>query len=496
VAGLAGIFAGWEDGDLNFAHLTEGDAERATRYALNEMNGFAPWLHELASAQPRAVQSVLRKCIDAEWELPPGESASAHLVMFDLAWSGNGINVLLRDDLVERLKHGDPANFDILRYAVAVLMHPEPPDRAAIAAIAAARVEALAVADRHFTFWAMLGVQLDATPAIECLERRLATADEKDAENVMVQICARLSGEPSDQPQVLARQSWLSPDAFLKFAPLVFTYLRADHDIHREGGYTPGARDYAQRFRDTMLGRFSADADVHVELVIEELLKLPVMARWRDYMRHLLDKHREQVGAASRWTAADVRTFAREHEREARFDIDLFRIGVRRLKDLKNWVECGEDSPRDEVDPAKNELGFRRWLQRRLNDRSRGRYLIPQEWEIDGGERPDLRLSVPGIAPVSLELKIAEKWTLQQLLDGLEIQLVGRYMRDVRARYGIYVLGLFAAKRTWRAADGITRLAIGEVVQRLREQANEIIKTRGDVLGLEVVHIDFSPPAK
>jgi hypothetical protein len=495
LAGLAGIFAGHKDGDLNFAHLTQRDAQRATRYALNEMNGFAPWLHDLAAAQPRAVQSVLGKCIDAEWGLPVTESATGHLVLYDLAWSGDGINVLVRDDLVERLKHGDPPNFDILRYALAAIMHPEPPDRATLAGIAAARVETLSVPDRSFGFWAMLWVQLDAGPAIQCLERRLATADEKDAENVMVHICARLSGEPSDQPQLLPQQSWLSPDAFLRFVPLVFTYMRADHDIHREGGYTPGARDYAQRFRDTMLGRFSASDHASVEAVIEELLTLPAVARWRDYMEHLLDKHREGLAAATRWTAADVRTFAREHEREARSDLDLFRIGVRRLNDLKNWVERGEDSPRDEVDSAKNEVGFRRWLQRRLNDRSRGRYLIPQEWEIDGGERPDLRLSVPGIAPVSLELKIADKWTLQELLDGLEFQLVGKYMRDIRAHYGIYVLALFAAKRTWKAADGTTRLAIDAVVQRLREQANEIMKTRKDVLGLEVVHIDFSPPA-
>jgi hypothetical protein len=35
---------------------------------------------------------------------------------------------------------------------------------------------------------------------------------------------------------------------------------------------------------------------------------------------------------------------------------------------------------------------------------------------------------------VGLELKIADNWTFQELLDGLEEQLVGTYMRDFHAR--------------------------------------------------------------
>lgn len=312
----------------------------------------------------------------------------------------------------------------------------------------------------------------------------------------MTQICAQLSGEPADRPRLLAQPSWLAPEAFERFATLVCTYLRRDHDIHRYGGYTPGSRDYAQRFRDTMLERFAAITHVRTEGVLERLLAVPEMGYLRDYIRHLLDNYRERLADASKWTAADVRTFAREHQRAPQSDADLFRIGVRRLADLKNWVERGEDSPRDEVDPAKNEVGFRRWLQRRLNEQSRGGYIIPQEWELDGGDRPDLRLTIPKAAPVSLELKIADNWTLQELIDGLQVQLVGKYMRDVRARYAIYVLALFSEKRRWKADDGITHLGIRDVIQLLREKAAEIMKTRTDVLDLEITYIDFSSPVK
>lgn len=160
LSGLAGIFAGWRDGDLDFAQLSVSDAERAARYALNEMDGFAPWLYDLVRAQPKAVGAVFRKCIDAEWKLPAGETASAHLLLYDLAWSGHGISALARDDLIGRFKEGDPGNLDILRYGMAVIMHPEPPDREALATISQPRVETLAVVNRRFAIWATLWLQL------------------------------------------------------------------------------------------------------------------------------------------------------------------------------------------------------------------------------------------------------------------------------------------------------------------------------------------------
>jgi hypothetical protein len=210
-------------------------------------------------------------------------------------------------------------------------------------------------------------------------------------------------------------------------------------------------------------------------------------------MRHLLDKHRGELSEGRPWRARDVRAFATDYERDPQTDADLFRLGLRRLLDLKRWVEVGEDSPRREVHAVDKEAGFRDWLRRKLNETARRRYVVPPEWEIVGG-RPDLRLVIPDAAPVSLELKIADNWALHELLDGLEKQLVGTYLRDHRARYGIYVLALFNCDRRWQAVDEGPRLDYEQMFCVLRARIDEILATRADIAGLELVLIHFSPP--
>jgi hypothetical protein len=43
-------------------------------------------------------------------------------------------------------------------------------------------------------------------------------------------------------------------------------------------------------------------------------------------------------------------------------------------------------------------------------------------------------------ANVSLEIKVAESWSLTELDDALEVQLCGRYLRSDQGRYGVLLL--------------------------------------------------------
>ena len=327
------------------------------------------------------------------------------------------------------------------------------------------RSAAVPVCAPRFPQWVALWLQVDAMPDIDTLDSRLASAT--DPNWAMTSICANLGSRSGYRLPLLPKPSCLTPGALRRFIPLVYRNIRREEDIDRSGGggYSPTARDDAQDFRGGLLERLVATGHPDVEAVLQALLSEPLLAHLSDYMRHLHEKHREQLADGRPWRAADVRTFATEYERNPQTDADLFRIGLHRLLDLKRWVETGEDSPREEVNRDNNEAGFRRWLQRPLNERARGRYVVPQEWEIDQGARPDLRLVIPDAAPVSLELKIADNGTLQQLLDGLVKQLAGTYLRDHGARYGIYVLALFDRYHRWRPLNGRT-------ADRLRANAN------------------------
>ncbi len=208
------------------------------------------------------------------------------------------------------------------------------------------------------------------------------------------------------------------------------------------------------------------------------------------YLRLLTQK----LADSPPWTANDVRCFSTEYERDPKTDGDLFKIACDRFDDIKHDVEKSDNSLREELRAGDDEFAFRRFLARKLNERSRQRYTVPQEEEIDLRQRPDLRMENPKTAPVSIEVKWADKWTLAELLERLESQLVGQYLRANGSRHGIYILGTFGRKGYWEESASGRRLAFEEVVDIIRRRASELESARSDVSGIDVVSVDFRDP--
>jgi hypothetical protein len=183
--------------------------------------------------------------------------------------------------------------------------------------------------------------------------------------------------------------------------------------------------------------------------------------------------------------------FEVENEADPQTTEDLFRIGCSRLQEIKYDVEESDNSLRGEVHKDDDEIMLRKWFARKLNDRSRKRYTAIQEEEIESRQRPDIRLETPGLPPVSIEIKWAEEWTLPRLLERLEQQLVGQYMRDYKVRCGVYLLGYIGRKVHWEDPAAGKRRIFPEVVEILERRAAEIAETDPRVSDLRVMGIDF-----
>jgi len=207
---------------------------------------------------------------------------------------------------------------------------------------------------------------------------------------------------------------------------------------------------------------------------------------------HLLDKRVERQADSQPWNPEDIPAFARDYETDPKTDLDLYKIACRRLLEIKNNVEKADRSIRFEMHKEYDERKFRIWLASKLQERSRNRYVVPQEEEIDRRERPDLRIERPGMAPVSIEIKWADNWTISQLLQGLESQLVGQYLRDDHSRYGIYLLGYIGRRNTWERPDKSSRISFEQVLTIINDRAKEILIEQRDVEDIAVISIDFT----
>jgi hypothetical protein len=278
--------------------------------------------------------------------------------------------------------------------------------------------------------------------------------------------------------------------------PLVYRYLRITDDIVHPSAeaYSPGDRDHTQDFRNGLTQRLAQSGDREADNVLQELAVEPNLVHLRDWILNLLDKRREQQADSSPWTTQDVRDFTKDYDVEPKTDEDLFNIACRGLSDSKHDVEKSDNSLRENLRRGDDEYHLRRWVASELQRRSRKHYTVPQEEEIDLEQRPDIRIEHPGIAPISVEIKWADSWSLDVLLERLENQLVGQYLRARGNRYGIYLLGYIQNQKYWQNPTGQGRLGFDEVLQALTERANAIVSARTDVAAITVIGIDFCDP--
>jgi len=490
--GLAGIQSMIVDMQLPFDSISDADVRLITRYAVQEMNGFPSWLEGLANAQPAPVAEVLTACVHGEWQYPTTRDRYSD-VLDGVSWAGGCLAQLVRPTVVDLLRAGDPPHPGIRDSAVSLVVKTTTLPDAELGEIAAERSRALSLGSEGFVMWAAVCLLVNADQAITIIEERLR--DYAGADDVVLRLSEMLGSDVRPRLPFVGHPDYLRPASLVRLILFIYRHVRQEDDIDRAHGgpYTPTARDNASRFRNGLVSRLAQCDDPGAMTKLQTLLTCPELAAHRDWLLHLIDQRIVSDADYVAWDPTALREFARLYETDPRTDAELFPIVLNRLTDIKDDVEHSDNSLREEVQRGAKENVLRRWLARKLNERSRQRYTIPQEEEIDQEERPDLRAENPHTEPVSIELKWADNWTLDELLERLEIQLVGQYLRAHNSRYGIYVLATDGRKVHWQSPDGL--LNFNQVIERVARRAEEL-RTRPSIGDLRVVSIDFRVPAR
>jgi hypothetical protein len=490
VVGLAGLQAAYREDKSAFASFTDDEARLATRYAVNEMNGFPDWFAPLVTAKPASVADVLRECVLGEWDYS-ADREFAYDVLADVAWEGGILARLVRADVLKYLQIEDPPHPTIRDAALSIVLKTAAVSDAEIAGIAAEKCRRAPIQSEAFALWCAVWLQVDADPCIAFLSECLGDQSD-DADAAVLRVCSLLDGSVRRRLPLLAYPSFSKDSTLRRLIPLIYRHVRPAEDVEHigEGPFTPTDRDDARRFRDSLLVRLAQSENAEATVLLKELIDEKDLAKRRDWVLHLLEDRVIRDADSSTWEPSDIRVFAHDYETDPRTDRELFDIIVGRLIDIKNDVELGENSLREEVQSGADEYMLRRWLARKLVERSRGRYTIPQEEEIDQEQRPDLRAENPKTSAVSIEVKWADNWTVGELYTGLESQLVGQYLRDHRSRHGVYVLGTRGKKKHWKLED--RNLTFREVYGLIEGRAREITAENQGVERLQVIGIDFT----
>ncbi len=475
--------------------LDEAEVIRACKYASFELNGFPKWFPALYAAYPDVVSDFLFKEINFEIENATAEK-SLNYILSDVAWSGQWAWSALAPKIYGFLQTSGPSNTEVLDHLLKILQGSELSD-AMIAKIAQAKVgsaDNVAHLPRWFAVW--VGVEPDrAVPALtSCLEGQSPDQSTSFAGEFITNLVGGRWNNTSP-----ARTAFHTPGHLKSLYLLMHRYIRREEDINRAGGgvYSPGLRDHAQESRNGLFEILNKIPGKEAFLALKGIADAHPDAESRPWLTHLANAKAEREADLEPWSQSQVDEFYTKLDRTPTTHRQLADLAKLRVEDLKDELEQGDTSIADIlVRGATLETDMRRYIGKELRDKAHGRYNIPQEEELTDAKRPDFRFLGMGFdGPVPMELKLADKWSGPSLIERLENQLCGDYLRDNRSNRGLFALVYCGEKTRWdieESADSKVSVNFEHLLKMLEKYWQEISHKYPGVEDISVIGIDLS----
>ncbi|SFI37509.1 hypothetical protein SAMN04515618_12014 [Collimonas sp. OK307] len=470
--------------------LSQADVERATRFALRELNGFPSWLPGLHVADPQTVIDIILREIDHELETENPESGSRN-VLYAVSWSGDWIWDQLAPYIVTRLRKS-PRSVDNLRYMINIVQGSSLDDStiAILAAQKAKATKSLTTAPMWFAMW----TGVDPVVAIPALAARLAEikADGNETLFAMRFITALVGGRRESRS---VRQAYRTVEHMKALYLLMHDYVREGDDIDRAGRgvYSPELRDDAQDARNALISFIRETPGKEAFLALLDISREHPTETTRPWMAFHAKEKATLDADAPAWSPHQVRDFHDRLDRTPTNHRDLWYLAVDRILDLKQDLEEGDASIASILQPVAKETEIRKYIGNWCRERSGGRYVIPQEEELADAKRPDLRFHGVGFdGPVPTELKLADKWTGPHLFERLEIQLCGDYLRDKRSSRGIFLLVYHGTKTSWDLPNGKRAESFDALIDALQNHWAILSPQFSGVEDIKVIGIDLT----
>ena len=473
--------------------LSEPEARLASRYALCELNGLPDWTASLLAAKPSVLDKIMQR--ELAWEFRrPIDLPEVHYILSALRYSNEAICERYCPFVWQLLEETEPAHAQTLEHTLSILLKWDKLDSAAFARLSRKRYEASEEDGRRLT-WLVAWMYVQADSALDVLTTWVSDSyDPGEATSRMVSFCNALLNYREHRFGSV-RRDFERIEILKALIPLIYECVRIDQDNVHEGAYSPNGRDNAETTRGYLLNRVcETPGRAAYDALVSLSRELP---HKRSRARLAVLAHRRAAADAEQaaWHTSDVLSYAETAEREPRSPRDLFELTCDRLDDLKLDLEHGDASEASILQGVSQETDMRNWFANRLRVNARHRYSVPPGEELADATRPDLRIHAPAVdAPITIELKIADKWTGPELSERLHNQLVGQYLRDVRSKFGIYLLvwrGL-ELKKHWEGQESGKRMSFTELVVHLQTQADEILANRYDLDAIRVIGIDLT----
>jgi hypothetical protein len=494
IIGLSGLMMEFQAAPDWHQRLSDGEAELASRYAVEELNGFPIWLQGLHAAFPDVVEE--RILAEIEWEFARfNGDAPCHYVLDDVNWQADWLKPKISHAILSFLKQYEPRHDDTVKKALEVVLSNGTLDKDSFIAIARAKIGAQ-ISNERKAVWIAAWMGIDSETAFKELKVFLeGIADAESATAAAMVFLTELLGSRRERVNRIY-DDYKRPSTLLLLNRLMHIYIKSSDDIHRKGVYSPGLRDDAQDARERLLQFLREVPGKEAYLGLLELANEQPNENMRDWYAGVARRRAELDAELPMWRSVDIKLFSDEAEKCPSTHRELFDLMVTRLSDLKDELENGANSNAVTFQDVQEERKHRIYIGGWLQDHNSGLYGVSPETELADRTKPDLYVSSNGIlGHVPIELKVANNWTVKDLEDALKTQLCGQYLRDIAVNFGIYLL-VYLGQKQWEDPDTRKGIDFNQLINRLEILAEEIVKKDRKIEALKVIGIDLAKRMK
>ncbi|MFK3648016.1 hypothetical protein ACI2IY_06200 [Lysobacter enzymogenes] len=493
VFGLTGLLIESRESRDWATHLTPDEADLATRYATQELNGFPPWLPRLFATHPEPVLQVVLAEIDYELDAAVAIDSPCHYVLSDVSGVGSWLWPHLAPELLMRLNSPPPSSAH-LRQILTILAGSDVTD-AEIAANASKHAASSVGELAAVWFAAWIGVEPEQ--ALPALAAHLVALPDKTQQLEFAMHClTALTG--GHRKRRVAREAYRTVPHLTTLFLLMHLYIVEDEDLRRagQGVYSPILRDDAQEARDALLVPLRDTPGQDAYFALRRIASQHPSKRGRDWAARLAQARAAADADRPGLMGSQVREFQKSLERTPCTPQELYDLAVDRLLDFKHFLEHGETSIA-EVLLAPEETAVRNVVADWCRTRGLRHYQIAQEEEFADKKRTDVRfLGMTFDNPVPVELKLANLWSGAQLAERLENQLCNDYLRDQRSSRGIFLLMHQGDRAYWDLPDGSRVRSVEALAEGLLAHWAKVAENFPHVHAVHVIGIDLTMRSK
>lgn len=471
--------------------LSSEEARKATEFATLEINGFPRWLSDLVASRPAEVRAVLHHEIHDELTR---EGVTFFETVHNVTDSDE-LAALLAPVLLEDLERALSAPYGGVQLVLQVI------------------VSGLAETERErFERWgiAKFEQEPDVTSAVQYLAAVFsinpraatsvfvtrATSVDEEAQTALVDRFLTACFGDSISGNTFKQITAPSGDIVEELMLLSFKTHKQAAARRRPTGvvYQTNDTDHADQARSAIFSRFvktPGSATYHALRRLQQDSNFPVPPT---RLGALAEQRALEDSETAPWLPGEAYAFEQSKETAPRTGKDLRSVLLTRIEDMQHDLLHDDFSQGQILKGIGSEKEVQKWVADRLRLKQGRSFSVEREPHVVDEKEPDVRIRAKTTdANVSMEIKVADSWSLSELDNALEVQLCGRYLRSDQGRYGVLlVVHQHARPIGWEDKAAGKYLSFAQVVDRLRSRALAISGENHNSPQPEVAMLDVS----